>query len=121
MKDYLAIANSGTVWMLCAITVVIAFLQAIAYMIMAKLAGDAAKRVLGEANVQTSRPAPNMAGEDFAYYLAEKPGAFMFLSSSNPAKNTNVPHHNPKFDVDEDVLCKGSAVSVAIVEDFLGC
>ncbi|MCR5346220.1 MAG: amidohydrolase [Fretibacterium sp.] len=88
---------------------------------MAKLAGDAAKRVLGEEHVQTSRPAPNMAGEDFAYYLAEKPGAFMFLSSSDPAKKTDVPHHNPKFNVDEDVFCKGSAVFVAIVEDFLGC
>lgn len=88
---------------------------------MAKLAGEAAKRVLGAENVQTSRPAPNMAGEDFAYYLAEKPGAFMFLSSSDPAKHTDVPHHNPKFNVDEDVFCKGSAMFVAIVEDFLGC
>ncbi|MBQ3377605.1 MAG: amidohydrolase [Synergistaceae bacterium] len=86
---------------------------------MAKLAGNAAIRVLGAENVQTSRPSPNMAGEDFAYYLAERPGAFMFLSSSDPAKHTDVPHHNPKFDVDEDVLYQGSAVFVAIVEDFL--
>lgn len=35
-KEYLSIANSSTVWMLCAITVAIAFLQAIFYMIMAK-------------------------------------------------------------------------------------
>ena len=86
---------------------------------MAKLAGNAAIRVLGAENVQTSRPSPNMAGEDFAYYLAERPGAFMFLSSSDPAKHTDIPHHNPKFDVDEDVLHQGSAVFVAIVEDFL--
>ena len=86
---------------------------------MAKLAGNSAIRVLGAENVQTSRPSPNMAGEDFAYYLAERPGAFMFLSSSDPAKHTDIPHHNPKFDVDEDVLHQGSAVFVAIVEDFL--
>ena len=86
---------------------------------MAKLAGNAAIRVLGAENVQTTRPSPNMAGEDFAYYLAERPGAFMFLSSSDPAKHTDIPHHNPKFDVDEDVLHQGSAVFVAIVEDFL--
>ena len=86
---------------------------------MAKLAGNAAIRVLGAENVQTSRPSPNMAGEDFAYYLAERPGAFMFLSSSDPAKHTDIPHHNPKFAVDEDVLHQGSAVFVAIVEDFL--
>ena len=31
--------------------------------------------------------APNMGGEDFAYYLEKAPGAFMFLSSSNPEKH----------------------------------
>lgn len=55
---------------------------------MAALAAKAAKEVLGEDNVITELPAPNMGGEDFAYYLEELPGAFMFLSSSNPAKGT---------------------------------
>ena len=87
---------------------------------MAKLAGEAAKKVLGAENVITSMPAPNMAGEDFAYYLEKAPGAFMFLSSSNHEKHTDIPHHNPKFDVDEDVLYRGSAVFVSIVEEFLG-
>ena len=44
---------------------------------------------------------------------------FMFLSSSNPEKQTNIPHHNPKFNIDEDVLYKGSAMFVALAEDFL--
>ncbi|MEG1825042.1 MAG: amidohydrolase [Cloacibacillus sp.] len=86
---------------------------------MASLAASAATRVLGGKNVKTSLPQPNMGGEDFAYYLKEKPGAFMFLSSVNAAKGTDVPHHNPKFDVDEDVFSSGSAVFVSIVEDFL--
>lgn len=86
---------------------------------MAALAAKAAKTVLGEENVITEVKAPNMGGEDFAYYLEKVPGAFMFLSSANPAKGTDVPHHNPKFDVDEDVFWKGSAVFVAIVEEFL--
>ena len=60
-----------------------------------------------------------MGGEDFAYYLEKVPGAFMFLSSSNPDKKTDVPHHNPKFNVDEDVLYRGSTVFVSIVEEFL--
>ena len=63
--------------------------------------------------------APNMGGEDFAYYLMKKPGAFMFLSSANHEKNTDVPHHNPHFNVDEDVLWEGSAVFVNIVDKFL--
>lgn len=86
---------------------------------MAALAGDAAKKALGEDWVITSLPAPNMGGEDFAYYLEKVPGAFMFLSSSNPDKKTDVPHHNPKFNVDEDVFYRGSAVFVSIVEELL--
>lgn len=86
---------------------------------MAALAAEAAKKVFGEKNVVTTQEAPNMGGEDFAYYLAEKPGAFMFLSSADHEKHTDVPHHNPKFMLDEDVFYKGSAVFVSIVEDFL--
>ncbi|MDO4953233.1 MAG: M20/M25/M40 family metallo-hydrolase, partial [Synergistaceae bacterium] len=84
----------------------------------AAFAAEAVKEIFGD-NMQTSRPAPNMAGEDFAEYLAKVPGAFMFLSSSNPAKHTDVAHHNSKFDVDEDVLWMGSAAFVAITEKFL--
>ncbi len=85
---------------------------------MAALAADAAKEALGEDMVITSRPAPNMGGEDFAYYLEKYPGAFMFLSSSDHEKGTDVAHHNPKFMVDEDVLWEGPAVFTAIVEKF---
>ena len=87
---------------------------------MARLAAGAAVKVLGEDGVITSVPAPHMGGEDFAFYLRERPGAFMFLSSSNRQKHTDGPHHNPRFDVDEDVFWKGSAVFVSIVEDYLG-
>lgn len=86
---------------------------------MAALAAKAAKAVLGEDSVITELKAPNMGGEDFAYYLEKVPGAFMFLSSANPEKGTDISHHNPKFDVDEDVFWRGAAVFVAIVEEFL--
>ncbi len=75
--------------------------------------------VVGEDHVIVSLPAPNMGGEDFAYYLQKAPGAFCFLSSSNTEKHTDVPHHNPKFNIDEDALYKGSALFVDIVERFL--
>ncbi|WP_087973347.1 amidohydrolase [Oceanobacillus rekensis] len=42
---------------------------------------------------------PYMAGEDFAYYTMEKPGAF-FFTGANKAGNP-YPHHHPKFDIDE--------------------
>lgn len=42
---------------------------------------------------------PVMGAEDFAYYLQKKPGAFFVVGA---AKQTdNVPHHHPRFDIDE--------------------
>ena len=86
---------------------------------MAELAADSARDVLGNDMVVDHIAAPNMGGEDFAYYLMKKPGAFMFLSSADAKKHTDVPHHNPRFNVDEDVLWEGSAVFVRIAERFL--
>ncbi len=86
---------------------------------MAAFAASCAKEVVGDDMVITEVEHPNMAGEDFAYYLNQVPGAFMFLSSANPAKGTDVAHHNPKFNVDEDVFWMGSACFVNIAEKFL--
>lgn len=86
---------------------------------MAKLAAEAAAEAIGTEHICTKLDAPNMGGEDFAYYLQKVPGAFMFLSSSNPEKHTNIAHHNCKFDVDEDVLWMGASVFVSIVRKFL--
>ena len=84
----------------------------------AALAADAVRDIFGEKLI-THVDNPNMGGEDFACYLQSVPGAFMFLSSSNPAKGTDIAHHNCKFNVDEDVLWQGSAAFVAITEKFL--
>ncbi len=86
---------------------------------MAAFAADCAREVLGEDMVITSVPSPNMGAEDFAEYLKLAPGAFMFLSSSNPEKKTDMPHHSPLFNIDEDVLWEGSAVFVNIAQRFL--
>ena len=87
---------------------------------MAALACECAREIVGAENVIDHVDAPNMGSEDFAYFVKEVPGAFMFLSSANPEKGTDVPHHNPKFNIDEDVLWTGSAVFVKIAEKFLG-
>lgn len=86
---------------------------------MAAFAAECAKAVLGEEDVITHRDYPNMAGEDFSNYLMKVPGAFMFLSSSNPEKGTDYAHHNPHFNVDEDVLWEGTAVFVKIAQEML--
>lgn len=86
---------------------------------MAELAAGAAAEVVGPEHVVTRIPAPNMGGEDFAFYLEQVPGAFLFLSSSAPAKGTDRPHHSPRFDVDESVLWKGAALYVSLAQTFL--
>ena len=86
---------------------------------MAGLAADCAEELLGPEHVLRSLSSPTMIGEDFALYLPECPGAFLFLSSADPEKHTDFPHHSPFFDVDEDVLWEGAALFVRIAERFL--
>jgi amidohydrolase len=55
-----------------------------------------------DATLKTEEIEPVMAGEDFAYYLLEKPGAFYFTGAQIP--DHYYPHHHPKFDFDEKAL-----------------
>lgn len=85
---------------------------------LAVLAQEAIAPVAGEGLLRTTMT-PNMGSEDFSCYQKEAPGVFWFLSSANREKGTCIPHHNPRFDIDEDVLWKGSAALVAAAERFL--
>ena len=87
---------------------------------MSSLAAACARDVVGASNVIDHVDAPITVGEDFSCYANLVPAAFMFLSSSNEEKKTDAPHHNCRFDVDEDVLWIGPAVFVRIAEKFLG-
>ena len=62
---------------------------------------------------------PTMGAEDFAFYAEEVPGAFVFLgqgtghTTAAPVSGdfpTNVSVHNPRFNMDENVLPLGSAL-----------
>ncbi|MHA2357324.1 MAG: amidohydrolase [Candidatus Heimdallarchaeaceae archaeon] len=50
-----------------------------------------------------------MGGEDFAFYLLKTKGAFIALGLYNEEKGIIHPHHHPNFNVDEEVLWKGTA------------
>jgi len=52
----------------------------------------------------------SMVGEDFAFYLQETKGTFLTLGIRNESKGVIYPHHHPKFQVDESVLWKGTAI-----------
>jgi len=82
----------------------------------AQIAKEAAQEIFGD-NVFEGKPV--MSGEDFAYYLQEKPGAFIFLGISNKKNGSDKPHHNPNFDVDESRLNQGSVMHSLIALNYL--
>lgn len=44
----------------------------------------------------------SLGGEDFAYYVMEKPGAFFHVGMADPDRPiTSTPHHNCNFQIDE--------------------
>lgn len=45
-----------------------------------------------------------MGSEDMAYFLQQVPGSYVFVGSANSEAGLDFPHHNPRFDIDEDVL-----------------
>lgn len=63
---------------------------------------------------------PLMGGEDFAYYLEKKPGAFFFLSNPMEIEGKAYAHHNPRFAISEEVMYQVPAVMVQYIMDELG-
>jgi amidohydrolase len=79
---------------------------------------ESAKKIIAEEDIFEIKE-PTMGGEDMSYYLNMVPGTFFFLSGGNEEKGITYPHHNSRFDVDEDVFWKGSALLVQAAWDWL--
>ncbi len=62
---------------------------------------------------------PVMGGEDFSEYLQIVPGTFFRLGTCSPDKNTCVPQHNSRFNVDDDALQYGMKILSATALEFL--
>lgn len=60
-----------------------------------------------------------MGSEDMAFMMEDIPGCYMFIGSNNVEKGLDYKHHHPKFDFDEQVLVKGTALMSAAVMDLL--
>ncbi len=69
-----------------------------------------AREVFGDDAVRRI-PMPTMGGEDFAGYLQKIPGTFLLFAT--PSAHGPTPHHNPKFEIDDSVLWRGSALAAA--------
>ncbi|MBX3474900.1 MAG: amidohydrolase [Planctomycetes bacterium] len=69
----------------------------------------AAEAVVGQSGVDTQYPAQTW-GEDFAYFLQHRPGAFFLVGSGNKSAGIDQPLHSARFNVDERCLEVGAAV-----------
>lgn len=61
---------------------------------------------------------PVMSSDDMAFYLHDIPGSYFFLSNPKCGE-CPTPHHNSKFDMDEELLYLPVAIYLNIVEEFL--
>jgi amidohydrolase len=66
----------------------------------AELVLKSSRKILGNEKVIELRK-PVMAGEDFAFYQREFPGAFFFVGSASKEADSEYPWHHPKYNVDD--------------------
>ena len=62
---------------------------------------------------------PIMPGEDFSFFGQQAPSSFVLLGAGNAAKGITAPHHDAKFDVDEDALAMGTRLFVHTALELL--
>jgi len=72
-----------------------------------------ATEVAGASNVDANVD-PTMAGEDFAFMLKKRPGAFIFIGNGDTAAL-----HNPHYDFDDEAISYGISYWVRLAEHRL--
>ena len=78
----------------------------------------AAEKVVGD---KAGLPYLSMGGEDFAYYLKEKPGCFFFVGSApNEQELFETPHHCSHFTMDERALLVGPSIYLNLLDNIMG-
>jgi hippurate hydrolase len=77
-----------------------------------EVASRIAKQVAGDANVLDMSPL--MGGEDFAYMLEARPGAFIFCGNGDSAGL-----HHPAYNFDDEAIVFGTSYWVKLVEEQL--
>ena len=74
---------------------------------------ETVRELLGESGLNIG--VRTMGSEDAAFFLDEIPGCYFFVGSV-PAEGEPIPHHNPYFDIDEQVLPIGVGVMVTALQ-----
>ncbi len=81
-----------------------------------ELAIEVASELLGSAQVRTHSK-PSMAGEDFAYMLQKRPGAYIHLGTGTG--HGDVELHNPHFDFNDRAIPIGGALLAGLAQRSL--
>ncbi|PYB73984.1 M20 aminoacylase family protein [Rhizobium wuzhouense] len=76
-------------------------------------AAEAAMEVVGPEHVDTEVD-PSMAGEDFAFMLQSRPGAYIMIGNGDTAGL-----HNPAYDFNDEILSAGISYWVRLAEHRL--
>ena len=92
--------------------------RGVAAALMKRFIEEAGKEILGSENV-VKMVNPTMGGEDFSYFQLKVPASFFVIGTYNPSKGLTNPLHNPRFNIDEDILPKASAVMAQCAIDYL--
>jgi len=82
---------------------------------MARLVGSCAGEVVGADNVV--EPEPTMGGEDMSFFIEAAKGCYYFIGAG---REGGAPIHNPKFDLNEDILSYGVETYCRVVWELLG-
>jgi len=82
----------------------------------AEFAAQVAARIFGDNNVVREFD-PTMGGEDFAYMLQAKPGAYLLLGQGGDQSGCYL--HNPGYDFNDEVIPLGAGYLAALAEDAL--
>lgn len=78
---------------------------------------SSADLLVGKDNVRESQLV--MGSEDFSYFGRLVPASFVLLGSGSSEKKSDMPHHSPKFDVDEAVLKTGVSLYSLVAYNYL--
>jgi len=78
----------------------------------------AATELVGAAQVDGNTP-PITGGEDFAYMLEAKPGAFIFIGNGVAESGPTHSVHTPMFNFNDDIIPLGVAYWVSLVKQEL--
>ena len=84
----------------------------------AAIASSVAAKIVGEGNILKHEPSWT-AGEDFAFMLEKRPGAYLFFGQRGLDRG-DIALHNPSYDFNDDLLPLGADFLAQLTEQVLG-